>query len=79
VKAPNLVSKTLDEAKSMLSSLRLNAIVFYHETKQFKSGTVLSQDPIEGEEMKAGGAIKIFISITPTGESKGTQKSKENE
>jgi beta-lactam-binding protein with PASTA domain len=68
VKVPNLVSKTLDDARRILQTLKLKAIVFYHQTKQFKPGFVLSQDPLEGQDISMGSSVKIFISVAPTGE-----------
>ena len=70
VRIPNIVSLNIDEAKETLSNLKLNYIIFYHETRQFKEGTVISQDPIEGEEKRTGDAVKIFIAVPPTTESR---------
>ncbi len=70
VKVPNVVSKSIDEARETLGELKLNCIIFYHETKQFKVGTVISQEPIEGEELKMGDAVKLYVSTTPTSEQK---------
>jgi beta-lactam-binding protein with PASTA domain len=70
VKVPNIVSMNVDEAEDTLTSLKLNYIVFYQETTQFNDGTVLSQDPMEGEEIMTGDAVKIFIASHPTQEGK---------
>lgn len=63
VRVPKLVSKPLKEAKEVLSTLKLKAIVFYHQTDQFKPGVVLSQDPVEGDEIAMGSSVRVFISM----------------
>ena len=78
VRVPNLVSKSIDEAKGILGSLKLNCIVFYHETKQFKEGTVISQEPIEGEELRMGEVVRVFVSILPSPEAETVSKEVES-
>ena len=70
VRVPNIVSMNIDDAEETLTNLKLNYIVFYQETVQFKEGTVLSQDPMEGEEIRTGDSVKIFIASPPTEEGK---------
>jgi serine/threonine-protein kinase len=79
VAMPNLVSKTVEEAKGILSDIKLKPITYYHETKEFKEGVVLSQDPIEGEEVRMGDTVKIYVSKTPTGEGGAVKKYKNEE
>jgi len=79
VAMPNLVSKTLAEAKGILSDIKLKPIVYYHETSQFAEGFVLSQDPIEGEEVRMGDTVKIYVSKTPTGEGGAAKQYKNDE
>jgi serine/threonine-protein kinase len=69
VRVPNLVSVALDEAKETLNDLKLNCVVFYHETSQFDEGTVISQEPIGGEELRMGSVVRVFVSILPSVES----------
>jgi len=65
VKMPKLVGKPLGEAQEILNELKLNLVVFHHETDIFEEGTVVSQDPIEGTELEMGSRVKIFVSIPP--------------
>jgi len=65
VKVPDLVSRTVEDARETLNQLKLNAVVFFHETVQFDPGMVISQDPIGGEELRMGDVVKLYISKKP--------------
>jgi len=74
VGVPDLVSKSMEEAKGILRTLKLNCIVFYHETTQFREGTVLSQEPMKGEEINVGETVRIFVSVLPSEEAEATDE-----
>ncbi len=68
VKMPKLVGMSLVEAQELLNEIKLNGIVFYHETNLFEEGTIVSQDPIVGAELEMGSRVKIYVSIPPGSE-----------
>lgn len=68
VEMPDLVGKSVDEAKKILREMKLNPIVFYHETKQFSKDTVLSHDPSEYDDIEMGGRVKLYVATPPTQE-----------
>ena len=70
VEIPNLVGKRIDEAKSILKSLKLIPIIFYNETREFPKGTVLSSEPSENSAIEMGGRVKVYIATPPTQETR---------
>ncbi len=63
VKVPNIVGKSLSEAKSMLDGYDLKSgNITYDETSDLPDGTVISQDPEAGDMVDPGTAVNLVIS-----------------
>ncbi len=65
IKMPNVVGKSLEEASSTLADLKLYKIVFYQKTDLFPENQVLSQTPLEGEEITTGSTVRLTVSARP--------------
>lgn len=63
VKLPNLVGKTLSEAKEILDKNNLDCgDITYDEDSDLPANTVCSQDPEAGEEVEEGTAVNLVVS-----------------
>ncbi len=63
VKLPNLVGKTLSNAKEILDENNLDCgDITYDEDSDLPANTVCSQDPEAGEEVEEGTAVNLVVS-----------------
>lgn len=62
VEMPNVVGRPLDEARSGLASLELQATVRYEFSTAYMPNTVIRQVPEAGEEVKQGTAVQLVVS-----------------
>ena len=79
VKVPKLVGIPLVDAQEVLNELKLNGIVFYHETDLFEEGVIVSQTPIEGTELEMGSRVNIFVAVPPGSEEIELEEESEHE
>ena len=66
VAIPNLVGKTVAEAKQMLTANKLNYVELESEyNAQFEAGQIISQDPkfVDGRNVKENTEIKVVVSL----------------
>ena len=68
VKVPNLVSRQLSEAKSMLEEYDLKCgEITYDEDSDLPEGAVVSQDPEAGDKVDAGTSVNLVVSKGKSG------------
>jgi serine/threonine-protein kinase len=65
VEVPNLVGNTLDSAKKTLSEYHLYSYVEEEYNDKVPAGTVISQNPEAGYEMKQGQTVTLVVSLGP--------------
>lgn len=72
VVVPNIVAKSLEEAGAALEAvkLKLSSDITQQESTEYLSGTVISQDPVQGGELQEGGEVKVTLSKGPGPEPK---------
>ena len=66
VAIPNLVGKTVDEAKQILATDKLKYVQLESEyNAQFEAGQIISQDPkfVDGRNVKENTEIKVVVSL----------------
>ncbi|GAA4116256.1 Stk1 family PASTA domain-containing Ser/Thr kinase [Knoellia locipacati] len=61
VEVPKLTTMTQDEASTALLAIGLKPKTTYRQTDQAKEGTVIAQDPDEGELVPAGSEVTIRV------------------
>lgn len=62
---PNFIGMTEEEVHNVAEELGLFVEISYRESTTTSSGTVLSQDPSKGVDIKEGTAITIVLSQEP--------------
>nr|MCW2728656.1 pknB [Aeromicrobium sp.] len=65
VTVPNLVGKTIDEARSTLDDLRLKYTINEDPNATETSGTVIRQSPADGQQVAQGSTITLTVSTKP--------------
>ncbi len=63
---PSLVGSTFEKAKLDLEALGLRLIKFSDEySDAYPEGTIISQDPVAGEQLRPGEYVKVILSKGP--------------
>jgi serine/threonine protein kinase len=73
VVVPNLVGKSLEEAKTLLQTaeLKLSSDITQEESTEYLSGTIIRQDPVpENTQVQEGTEVKVVLSKGPGPEPK---------
>ncbi len=80
ITAPDLVGKSLDDIKLILTRNRLviGAVARYPQ-RHFKPGVILAQDPPAGAAMQPGSTISVRIAVSPVTESESDDDESESE
>ena len=80
VKVINVVGYTIEEAKTMLEGIELNVTVTEQYNDTVEQGKVISQMPLEGEEVNKHSTVELLVSLgkeiteeTPTEQAKPQQ------
>lgn len=61
VEVPSVIGKTVEEAKSALSSSKLKTSISYRENKEKEEGVVLSQNPKAGTTVSVDSEIALVV------------------